>query len=178
MSINPKIADLMKIVGDSSVSIIDRRAVAEHVVQLAIDAVPEPADDDSEVVTLRKNYCKPWSDALADSFRKAWNEKLKWPANDGPTLTQARAHIQDRRRVQAVLAIIADGSQPHVLRESACARILADHPQIAKWRMNNYDAARLLSEVLAPDAVKFGGLFKPDIPVERPPKSFADLWRL
>jgi hypothetical protein len=155
----------MKIVRDSSVSIIDRRAVAGHIVQLAIDAVPQPENNDQEVV----KRMQPWTDQKLAALMGG---------GKGETLADAKAEVWKRNRVRAVLAIVADETQPHALREAACARILADHPQIAKWRMNNYDAARLLSEVLAPGAVKFGGLFKPDIPVERLPKSFADLWRL
>jgi hypothetical protein len=165
LSNNPKIADLMKIVSDSQVSIIDRRAVAEHVVQLAIDGVPEPQNNDQEVL----ERMKPWTDQKLAALMGG---------GKGETLADAKAEVWKRNRVRAVLAIIADDKQPHVLREAACARILADHPQISKWRYNSYTADRLLAEALSSTAMKFGGLFKPDIPVERPPRSFADLWRL
>lgn len=156
------IHDLMKLVNDSNLSILDRAAVAEHVVTLAMDAVPEPQDDDPEVL----KRMQPWEDPKLAALMGG---------GKGENLADAKAEVWKRHRTRAVLAIIANEQEPHVLREAACAWILADHP-IAKWKHNNYDPQRLLAEMLPPSGTKVVA-FGEKVPVERPPRGLQDLWR-
>lgn len=151
---------------DESLPLSERKTAAEHYISELVDAVPVPADDDSEVTELMQ----PWRDKkLATSFEKLTNGL----STHGETLVNAKRTVLRRRRLRAVLAVIVDGSA-HLLEQlAACQKVLDDH-LCAKFIHNNFDPERMLASVVAPSAHKWTSRSK--VPVERPPVTLSDVW--
>ncbi len=162
---------------DEQVSLAERKAVAEHLIQLVVDAEPVPGDDHAEVMELRT----PWTDdgPLGSIAPMAWKQRnisYGWSA-DGPTLAQARKRVHDRLKLRTLLAVMVDEAAHRLERVAACQAVLHDHSDPHGFhRKNDCDAEKLLDKVLPPTATKFGGWNEPRVPVVRPPQCLADVW--
>jgi hypothetical protein len=161
-----KIQELRQIVRDEQASIIDRRVVAEHMMQVLVDSVAEPADDDPEVLGLRQ----PWKDRLlAEIMSKGTSVAV-----NGETLVEAKKMVMERRRLRALLDIIVDETAHRLEKLAACERILGDNPGFHNWGLNGYTPEHLLAMVLPVGSFKWTSTGKR--PVQRPPMSLADVW--
>lgn len=174
MSSNVKLDGLRAAIADESLGLPAQRTAAQHYIAAIIDAVQEPGDDHAEVIELRT----PWKDGgtLGGIAPLAWKQRnLSYGWHEGgPTLTQARRRVHDHLKLRALLAVVVDESAHRLGRLEACRRVLDDlHPQNV-CRVNGYDAERMLSTVLPATAQKWKASLK--VPVERPPREFADVW--
>jgi hypothetical protein len=161
-----KIQELRQIVRDEQASIIDRKVVAEHMMQVLVDSVPEPSDDDPEVLRLRQ----PWKDrALADIMAKGAGVAV-----NGETLSDAKEAVFGRKKLRAVLDVIVDEAAHRLEKLAACQRVLGDHPGFHNWGLNGYTPEHLLAVVLPVGSFKWTSTGKH--PVQRPPMSLADVW--
>jgi hypothetical protein len=163
---------LRSVTADEGQSLPARRAAAEHLIGLHVEAVEAAgvSDDDPEVSALRT----PWKDAeLASMFCKSPDgPPLKgWPLSD------AKSKVLDRRKLRALLAVVVDEKAHPLERLAACEKVLRDYP-VGKWRMNSYTAARLLAEILPADSVKWDSdsWRRGPIQVQRPPMELKDVW--
>jgi hypothetical protein len=175
-STETQIDELRKIIADEQVSITERKAVAEHLVQLVVDAVPAPGEDHAGVVELRT----PWRDdgslgSLAPVAWRARNEVYGW-APSGPTLPQAIKRVHDGLKFVALLAVVVDEDAHRLEKLAACNAVLHDHLDPRNfYRVNGYDAEKMLSTVKAANATKSTSAGK--VPVVRPPQCMADVWQ-
>lgn len=162
------------LIADESLPLTERRTAAEHYITALVDAVPEPGDDHAEVIELRTPWKSDRLGSIAETAWKARNGAYGWYAN-GPTVSQARAHVHKRLKLLVLLAVVVDEHAHHLERLAACQSLLEDHrhPQNF-YRKNGYHAEKLLSKVLPATAHKWTA--KGKVPVERPPREFADVW--
>jgi hypothetical protein len=174
-AMSKKLDQLRAAIADESIPLTERRTAAEHLVTAVVDAVPEPEEDNAEVVEL----LTPWTDdgTLGSIAPMAWKQRnlvYDWHES-GPSLAQARKHVHDRLRFRALLAVVVDESAHRLTRLEACRVILDEHlhPQ-GYHRKNNYNAEKLLEKILPPDAMKWTASGK--VPVVRPPMTLADVW--
>jgi len=163
---------LRSVVVDEGQSLQSRKAAAEHLIGLHVEAVEAAgvSDDDPEVSALRT----PWKDAeLASMFCKS----LDGPPLKGASLSDAKNTVFQRRKLRALLAVVVDEKAHPLERLAGCERILHDYP-VGKWRMNSYTAARLLAEILPADSVKWDSESwrRGPIQVQRPPMELKDVW--
>ncbi len=177
-----KLDQLRAVVADESLPLPERKIAAEHYVSELVDAVPAPADDDAAVLALQTPYTKI-DPILGNIYIRAWeigNEIHGWAAS-GPTTIQARKHIHQGRQFRVLLTIVADDAHCHLERLEACQRILDELPARNFYRVNSYTAERLLAQVKPANATKWiageHGTSR-EVPVERPPQTFDDLWEI
>lgn len=170
-----KLEDLRQIIADENTNISTRKVAAEHLVAAMVNAVEEPADDDAEVVKLRTPL-RTDDPVMGNLYRTAWivwNASFGW-SETGPTLAQARKHVHEWHRQRVVLTLVVDESA-HQLERLAATQHVLDHLDARNfYRINGYSAQQLLNRVLAPNALRWTG--KGELPVFRPPMSFADVW--
>jgi hypothetical protein len=160
---------LRAVVEDEKLNISERSAAAALFVELTVDGVPDPADDHPEVVTL----ITPWDDGgpLSDVIATV----TKGLSRTGYPLAEARAHVLQRHKLRAVLALIVDTAVPRLIRLAACQTALDSYlPAKGRHRLNAYTAERLLAAVIPADGYKWTSTGKK--PVERPPQVIADVW--
>ncbi|SFS10825.1 hypothetical protein SAMN05421771_1853 [Granulicella pectinivorans] len=166
---NPELDQLHSVVENDEVPMQKRRDAADHLIEMAVEGVPEPRNDDQEVLARMT----PWSDGpvkslvLGISFAKAAL---------GENLADAISEVQKVHRLRSVLAVVVDESAHRLERLAACQWVLANYGHISKWRANNYGAQNLLAEVSFPTATKW--TYDGKLPVERPPLELKDVWAL
>lgn len=97
-----KVEALRTAVRDEALSLSERKAAAEHYIAELLDGVPEPGDDHAEVIELRTPWKNDTLGSIAETAWKARNTAYGWHAN-GPTASQARAHIHRRLKMLALL---------------------------------------------------------------------------
>jgi hypothetical protein len=167
-----EISQLRAAVEDTALPLSERKDAAEHLVKVVVKAVPDPADDDPEVVELRT----PWENT---EITKLFSKGPNTVPLSGHSLPDAKAKVLQRRTLRAALAVVVDSTANQLERLAACERILEDHPQISKWRYNSYTPERMLVEVLPADSVKWDALSwrRGPVPVVRPPRELSDVWR-
>ncbi len=173
--ITEKLEDLRQIVADEGTNITTRHVAAARYIAELVDAVPVPADDDAEVLKLRT--APPANRVQLDShvlsYRRIWNEAHGWNP-DGPTTVQARKHVRERRQFQEVLGVVVADSAHRLEKLAACQYVLDQLHSRNFYRMNGYTAEKMLEKVQLPTATKWTSAG--EVPVERPPKTLADVW--
>ena len=160
---------LRTVVEDESLDIAARRAAAAHVVQLVVDGVPDPSDDDLEVVQL----CTPWAD---QELAKLASEGTGGRSVNGWSLSDARQRVLTRLKVRAVLDIVVDEAAHKLIRLASCQTMLDTfmNPN-GHYRRNAYTAERLLAAIIPAGSQKWvsGGRKEQ---VVRPPRDLGDVW--
>jgi len=151
---------------DESLPLLERKTAAEHYILELVNAVPVPADDTPEVIELMK----PWkNEAFAASFAKLTNGI----STTGHTLANAKNTVLRRRRLRTVLEVIVD-EQAHRLQQlAACKKVLDEH-LCSRFAYNHYSPEKMLDAVIPATAFKWTSEGK--APVERPPRTLADVW--
>ena len=163
-----ELAGLRAIVADETKPLTERTAAAALIVQLTVDGVPDPVDDDEEVVELRKPWADggPLSDVIASVFKYS---------RTGYPLAEARAEVLKRHRERAILAVVVDEAAHCLIRVAACQTMLDSYlPAKGRHRLNGYTAERLLAAVIPADGHKWTSAGKQS--VERPPRVINDVW--
>jgi hypothetical protein len=157
-------------IADESLPDVERRELAEHLIELQIAAVTAEGiqSDDPEVITLMQ----PWDNtALAASAAEATGGR----SVNGWCLKDARTKVLERHRLRVLLSTICDDAAHHLERLAACTVILDGYlPIQGKHRRGGYTPEKLLSEVLPTSATKWKSAGR--LPVQRPPRSYADVW--
>jgi hypothetical protein len=69
-----------------------------------------------------------------------------------------------------------DESAHRLERLEACRRVLDDHLHPHDFYRKNYDAEKMLANVLPANALKWGSWRTGKVPVVRPPRDLADVW--
>jgi hypothetical protein len=171
VELEDELAALRAVVADEGKPLAERTNAAALIVTLTLEAVTEPADDHPEVVTL----VTPWDDGgpLSDVIAHV----TKGLSRTGYPLAEARAHVLQRHKLRAVLALIVDTALPRLIRLAACQAALDGflHPN-GRHRVNAYSPERLLAAVKLADGFKWTS--KGREPVERPPRVVADVWEM
>lgn len=164
-----ELAALRAIIADEAKPLAERTAAAALAVQLTVDGIPDPADDHSEVVTLMT----PWDDG--GPLSNVIATVTKGLSRTGYPLAEARAHVLQRHKLRAVLALVVDVTAHKLIRLAACQTMLDSflHPN-GRHRLNAYTPERLLAAVVPADGHKWTSAGKE--PVERPPQVVADVW--
>jgi hypothetical protein len=176
-STQTQVDELRKIIADEALPLAERKAVAEHLVQIIVDAVSAPADDHAGVVALMTP--PEWDGPMAEyqpTVQRILNEQRGW-ASSGPMLPQAKRYVHNGLKFVALLAVVVDGEAHRLERLEACRRVLEDYLSPRNfYRENHYDAEKMLSKVLPATALKWGAWDKGKVPVVRPPQCMADVW--
>lgn len=156
---------LRLVLADETLPIQSRQAAAEHLIKLVIESVQEPANDNQEVLKLQQ----PWENR---EFAAMFANSV---AVDGESPAEAKRIVRQRNRLRAVLAVVVDESAHRLERLAACQKVLDDTPR-TNWPANGYTPDGLLAEVLPAGTLRWAGLFKEQVPVNRPPKGISDVW--
>lgn len=168
-----KIAELRAALADESVPPSDRKAAAEHLIRLQVEAIEAAGipDDDPEVM----ESTKPWSNTALASL---WSPTPNAPALKGRSLPDAKSAVMKRRKLRVLLSFITDDAA-HRLEKLAASEQILHHWSVRKWSMNSYTAEKLLSERLPADALKWtaSAWRTGPVKVSRPPLELADVWR-
>lgn len=172
-----KLEELRRIIADTDLPIAERRVAADHAVKLQLAAVAEPPEDDARVLELRT----PWTETgklevLKNVYASGWkgrNLALGWDES-GPTIREAKKRVHERYRMRAVLAVIVDKSLNDLEKIAGCQYVLDQlHPR-SYYHANAFTPEKMLAAILPDNAMKWIPWRK--VPVERPPKSLADVW--
>jgi hypothetical protein len=166
---------LRTVVQDETLSTAERTAAAALIVTLTVDGVPEPPDDDAEVVALMQ----PWADkALAE---------IAAPVTQGRSLTgfplpDARAAVLERHKLRAVLRLVVDTALPRQTRLAAVSHVRASLSDKHRFIMNSVSPEQMLDRITGPDTIRLyfnsttpGWYDK--LPVARPPRDLGDVWQ-
>ncbi|WP_158788595.1 hypothetical protein [Granulicella sp. L46] len=173
-----KLDDLRALISDESITLAGRMVAAEHAVRLQVAAVPEPTEDHAEVQELLKPW--PRETALERQFAEMFEGATGGRSLNGWSLKDALVKVKERLVFRAFLAIVVDESIHRLERLEACRVILEDHlhPQNT-FRFNRLSPEMMLERVLPDTTMKSSGyLSEPKVPVERPPQSLEDVWRM
>ena len=165
-----KLEDLRQIVADEQTNMTTRQLASERYIDELANAVSQPTDDDPEV----QERMKPWKDQDLASLMRGTSGSSQF--GNGESSPAAKKEVHQRRRLQSVLAVVVDEDAHLLERMAACERVLADHPQIAKWRLNHFTPKRLLETVLPQGATKWTSAGR--FPIECPPLDIQDVWTL
>lgn len=140
------IEQLRAVIDNESLPLAERKQAAQLLVSGLVDAVPEPQDDDAQVVALLT--CPSADGTLGHIAPLAWqvsNECRGW-ARSGGTLTQARRHVHEKRRGELLKTIYQDRDRHGLEREAAAQRLLDALPPLSMERRNGITAQRLVAE--------------------------------
>ncbi|MBS1799553.1 MAG: hypothetical protein JSS95_06970 [Acidobacteria bacterium] len=169
---NEQIEGLRAIIANTSLTEKERSNAAAHAVQLQLSAVEAQgvADDDDEVAELMSP-----KDGLFGTCWPFYVERITGRRADRFTLHEAKKIVLRRKLLRVLLTIVVDESNEELERLAACQEVFDTHldPRHA-FKINAHNAPRLLAAVLPATALKW--MDKGKVPVERPPKTLADVW--
>jgi len=163
---------LRAIIANTSLTEKERSNAAAHAVQLQLSAVEAQGvyDDDNEVAELMSP-----KDGFFGTCWPFYIEIITGRRADRFTLHEARKLVLRQKLLRTLLAIIVDETNDELERLAACQEVFDTHldPRHT-FKINAYNAPRLLAAVRPATALKW--MDKGKVPVERPPKTLADVW--
>lgn len=112
-----KLEELRAMVADETLTKAARKDAAEYVVRLLTEAVPEPNEDDPEVIDLMKPWLRdtPGNAGIADIFA----DTTRGRSIHGFSKREALLAIHIRHRRKLLKGLSEDESEPKAIRDAA-----------------------------------------------------------
>jgi len=118
----PNEQQLRTAVTNTSLSQLERKEAAVHLVKLIISTVPFPDADDAEVLSVMH----PWPKSIStQAVSEVMRERGLPDPTNGFTLENARAYKHRYRKLARLKNIAADPKEDQIVRDAASAELVA-----------------------------------------------------